>query len=563
MKKILTAALCCATLCATLSLSACGSKDDGKPDPGPTDHTVTVSTADAFNNYFEIYSNAQPSQPYNYGTEAAPQMGTRATTMIMVNPALSGFVEYSGTVTLKAEFTPESDGETRNANILADRVITLSSWGMAANTFKVDSQTENDATNTFQGVEYSVKSADVSIKFNHSGASGIEGLQYKTLTINDRNAPVYFDIYIEGREFWTDDATPVQKTRVTVSARSYAADCAEFKDVKLKLSNNKEIKLNAAGEGELEYEIDYIEDFYRSEEKNATHIAGGSGTVDIYPSTIQSYGQYVSLMKEAGKEIEVPDVEATSTVKIDTADKFLGFFSWGSGGIYYEDNFEGYHDFGEDVIGTYNKNTLYVRPDLSGITTYSGTVTFKAVTEEEDVPAALLVDRTVTLDSMGYGIHSVTVENREEQYDYSLNFGDCRISYEVKSVNIDVTVHNNGLSSDENARYVEVPLTMANAAAYAMVVGQMDAELVFDEANPGNPPTMEYFYKYEAETQVEGFVMFKDAKATFADGTEITLGANGYAYKESAHTTTMPDVPALLPTAVSGSVLFFPNGVDD
>ncbi len=280
----------------TVSITACAK--NSKTDDSETivesnnySHTINISSEKLFNYYFTVSETNSFSSNYNFGTGGSSKYGTKSTSTITVTPKLTGFVDYSGYVELKAE----TEKENKSEKVLKNRKINIEYWGTTIDSYDVNNETnQNDYTISFSDVNYKFNSVNIVITYHHEGLSGNNNLSFETISITKYNYKSYLSVKIENRSYskttYKENDTyhryPIYTyyyyQTYTILPVAVIEGCKEFNNIVLKFDNGVTIELDALGMAT------YKSPEY-SEEKPIPKLSNIEGCIDFYPIATYNY----------------------------------------------------------------------------------------------------------------------------------------------------------------------------------------------------------------------------------------------------------------------------------
>ncbi len=285
MKKIKNSLLCILLFCLfCFTLTACVNNNESQ---NKNFHSIKIDTEELFNYYFTFSLTNTLNNHYTFGNN----IGTKSTSTISIIPKLTGFVDYTGYVELKAE----TKNETKSERILKNRRINIEFWGATTDIYEVNSETkQNDDTISFNDITYEFYASDMVITYHHEGLSGNNNLTYETISLTKYNYKSYLSISIENQSYRTTSYNdndynhryPIYTYHYyqtyTVTPSSQIKGYKEFNNIKLTFDNGTTIALDALGKST------YKSDEY-SAEKAIPNLSKIVGCIDFYPPAIYEY----------------------------------------------------------------------------------------------------------------------------------------------------------------------------------------------------------------------------------------------------------------------------------
>lgn len=291
MKKIIRYITVFSAICLLgLLLVACADTDasvDNQANTGRQQtHTVTIKSADLFDYYFSFSEEHKSSSNGVVGSSfldpindhSIPYGTTKSTSTITITPKLTGFVDYSGYVKLKATY---SGSETKSNEVLEKRYINITQLGKGTDVYTLNSATVSDTTISFNDVTYEFYEADITVTYHHEGLSGNKRLSYKTIDITNYNYASYLSVSVYNKSEKNGSAT-IYYQQYTITPSNQITGPVEFNNVKITFDNGITLALDALGRASYQ-------SGYSDTETPIPNLVSIEGCIDFYPPATYSY----------------------------------------------------------------------------------------------------------------------------------------------------------------------------------------------------------------------------------------------------------------------------------
>lgn len=239
-------------------------------------HTVTINNKELFDYYFTFSETHESSFTKEYYLGGKYYGKTTSTSTIVVTPKLTGFVDYSGYVELKATY---SGSDTKSNDVLKKRYMDIDTQGKATDVYTLDSTGTEDTTISFGGVDFKFYRANITVTYHHEGLSGNKLYSYKTIDITNYNYASYLSVSINNNY---DSSTKLYSQSFKIQPSSGITGPIEFNHVELTFDNGKTFALDALGRAT-----------YQTPDSASAipipKLVSVKGSIDFYPPATYTY----------------------------------------------------------------------------------------------------------------------------------------------------------------------------------------------------------------------------------------------------------------------------------